>query len=107
MKKKFQTHRKWALRLFMVANGVWFIRVWPSAWNILHLGSYPENLVAVWVYVLPLQLILLELYFFALKKHQPRLQWATTIIIFVFTLIMAVGVYGTSSNWFAKIGKLY
>jgi len=86
--KNFQAHPKWALRLFMMANGVWFIRVWPSAWRILtndRVGSYPENVVAFFTYVLPLQLILLELYFWALKKNQPRLQWVAIITIFAFT----------------------
>ena len=94
----------------MVANGVWFIRVWPSAWHILAkdlFGAYPENAVAFFTYVLPLQLILLELYFVALKKKQPRLQWIAIITILVFTLIMTVGVYRNIGNWVSKVQGLY
>jgi hypothetical protein len=108
--KNFIEHRKWALRLFMIANGVWFIRVWPSAWKILNnnlFGSYPEYSVAFFTYILPVQLILLEFYFLAQTKNQPRLQWVTTTAIFVFTLIMTVGIYGTIVNWFSKVEKVF
>jgi hypothetical protein len=110
IQKNFQIHPRWALRLFMVANGVWFIRVWPSAWRILTnggFGSYPENVVAFFTYVLPLQLILLELYFLSLKKNQSRLQWIVAIVIFVFTLIMTVGIYGNIGSWLTKVQKVY
>lgn len=110
IKKNFQTHRKWALRMFMITNGVWFIRVWPSAWHILDnglLGTYPEKTVAFFTYVLPLQLILLEYYFWALNKKQTRLQWIAVIAIFVFTLLMTVGIYGTIAKmWLPKLLKL-
>jgi uncharacterized membrane protein len=110
VRRKIQIHRKWSLRLFIVANGVWFIRVWPAAWGILNndfFGVYPENVVAFFTYILPLPLILLELYFVALKKKQPRLQWIAIITIFVFTLIMTVGIYGTIDKWSSKIEKVY
>lgn len=106
-KKDFRAHRQWALRLFMISNGVWFIRVWPSAWHVLdngNFGLYPENVVAFFTYILPLQLILLELYFWALKKKQPLLQWATVIVIYLFTAIMIAGIYGTISKmWLSKV----
>lgn len=110
MNKNFNEHRKWALRLFMVANGVWFIRVWPSAWSILNnglFGSYPENTVAFFTYIIPVQLILLEFYFWSQEKKQARLQWAANTAIFVSTLIMAVGIYGTIINWFSKVEKVF
>ena len=47
------------------------MRAWPGAWHILingFFGSYPENAVAFFTYVLPLQLVLLEFYFVVLKK---------------------------------------
>jgi uncharacterized membrane protein len=109
-KKKFQVHRRWALRLFMVASGVWFVRIWPAAWKILtngQWGSYPENAMAFFTYILPLQLILLEFYLIALRKNNPRLQWAAGISILLFTLIMTVGIYGTTANWASKVGKIY
>ena len=110
IRRNIQTHRKWALRLFMMANGVWFIRVWPNAWRILNndlFGVYPENAVAFFTYIVPLQLIILELYFAALKKNKPGLQWTAVIIILVFTVIMAVGIYGVTGSWLAKVQKIY
>jgi len=108
--KNFKTHRLWALRLYVVASGVWYIRVWPSAWNILKtdfMHSYPENVVAVLTYIVPIQLILLELYFWTMEKKQARLQWIAAITIIVFTLIMTVGIYGTTSNWLSKVEKVF
>ena len=110
IRRNIQTHRRWALRLFMMANGVWFIRVWPNAWRLLNndlFGSYPENAVVFFTYIVPLQLILLELYFAALKKNKPGLQWTAFVIILVFTVIMAVGIYGVTGNWLAKVQKVY
>jgi hypothetical protein len=110
-KKDFRIHRQWALRLFMVANGVWFIRIWPGAWSILsnnHLGPYPENVAGILTYVLPLPLIFLELYFLALKKKQAFFQLITAIFIFLFTLIMIVGIYrAINSMWLPKVQSVY
>lgn len=36
--RRFVAHRRWALRLFMVANGVWFMRLGYMAWVILNHG---------------------------------------------------------------------
>lgn len=108
--RKIKMHRRWALRLFMIANGVWFIRVWPSAWYVLDMSSfasYPEKTVAFFTYVVPVQLLLLEFYFWVLKKNQPRLQWTAIITIFVLTLVMGIGIYGTISNWLPKVQQVY
>ena len=80
------------------------------AWRLLtngRFGPYPENVVAFFTYILPLQLILLELYFLALKKDHSRLQWIVAIAIFVFTLIMIAGIYGNIGSWLTKVQKVY
>ena len=32
--RKFKEHRRWALRLFIVANAVWFMRLGDMIWGI-------------------------------------------------------------------------
>lgn len=110
-KKNFYIHRQWALRLFMVTNGVWFFRIWSSAWNTLNNGFFtasPSNVLGVLTYLIPVQLIMLELYFWTLKKKQARLQWIVTILIFVFTLIMIIGIYGSINRmWLKKVQSVF
>ena len=36
---RMEAHRRWALRLFMVANGVWFLRLGVFAWFVLAGGA--------------------------------------------------------------------
>lgn len=42
--RKIATHRRWALRLFMVVSGVWFIRVGWGLWFFLSSGPLGEVL---------------------------------------------------------------
>jgi uncharacterized membrane protein len=65
---RIEQHRRWALRLFMVANGVWFLRLGVMGWYLLTGGvgmtrnlDGPVNLVIDFAcYLLPLAV--LELY---------------------------------------------
>ncbi len=78
-RKNFAAHRRWALRAFIVASGVWFMRVGYMAWGITTGGagigsrmSGPFDLV--WgfaTYLLPL--LVLELYLRA-ERGSPGIQ---------------------------------
>jgi hypothetical protein len=80
-KRNFAQHRRWALRAFVVASGVWFMRVGYMAWGITTGGagigkgmSGPFDLI--WgfaTYLLPLAA--LELYLRA-EHGTPRAQYA-------------------------------
>lgn len=78
-KRDFAAHRRWALRTFIVASGVWFMRVGYMAWGLATGGvgvgpkmSGPFDLTwAFATYLLPL--LVLELYLRA-EHGSPTIQ---------------------------------
>lgn len=70
--RQFAKHRAWALRLFMVVNGVWFFRVGLMFWVLVNggpVGFNPETFtgpfltaLSICTYAMPLSLIVLEMY---------------------------------------------
>lgn len=113
-KQQFDKHRNYALRLFMVANGVWFFRVGLMAWLVINqapVGFNPDTFTGpfLWVlstfaYAVPISLILLEMYFYAQKKKNQVFSTLTSGIIFLFTIIMAIGIFGaTMGMWLPRI----
>lgn len=113
-KRQFAKHRNWTLRLFMVANGVWFFRVGLMAWLVINqapVGFNPDTFTGpfLWVlsafaYAAPISLILLEMYFYAQKKQNQIVSTATSVTIFLFTIIMAIGIFGaTMGMWLPRI----
>jgi Predicted membrane protein (DUF2306) len=115
MSRKFQEHQKWVLRLFIVNSGVWFFRIWFTVWDMFNQGQPVGfdsqtftgpflEILAFITYLVPLPLILAELYFYSVKKKNPPLQIFTAAIITVFTLVMIIGIYGTITKmWLPKI----
>lgn len=53
-----------------------------------------DHILDVLIYVIPVSVIFLELYFRALKKGESKLLFLTTAILAVFTFIMMAGIYG-------------
>lgn len=61
IRRDFERHQRWAVRLWLVASGVWFIRVGIMAWGLVHTalggseGPMAPNfeLVAAASYLLP------------------------------------------------------
>ncbi len=112
-KRQFALHRLWTLRLFMVTNGVWFFRVGLMAWLVTvgPVGIDTEtftgpflNALALFAYAIPLSLIVLELYLKAQKTDNPAFRTATAIVIFLVTLLTAIGVFGaTMGLWLPHI----
>ena len=101
MARKIATHRRWALRAFMMVNGVWFFRVGFMAWIILNQGPKwsSENLDGpfdmVWAFAnFLIPLAILELYLYTQKRAGTKGKYAMSIILFLLTLIMAVGIFG-------------
>lgn len=102
--RQFARHRAWALRLFMVVNGVWFFRVGLMFWLLVNgrpVGFDPETftgpfltVLSVFTYALPLSLLLLELYFQALQKQRLAFSLVTSALIFLATVVMGIGIVG-------------
>ena len=98
---KITIHRRWALRAFIVVNGVWFFRVGFMAWIIFNQGALwstnnldgPFDLVWAFAsYLLPLGI--LELYLYTQNHTGPKGKYTMSILLFLLTLVMAVGIFG-------------
>jgi Predicted membrane protein (DUF2306) len=97
------SHRAWALRTFMVASGVWFMRVGYFGWILIHqapvgMGEKMDGpfdiFMAFGCYLLPLAV--LELYLRAKNDPRPMMKFATASALFLFTTVMALGIAGVS-----------
>jgi hypothetical protein len=103
MRREFAVHRKWAMRTFMAANGVFFIRVGFIAYAIIAgalSGGKPamSPFFEIWsfgAYLVPLAG--LELWFWAREKARPSGRVAAAGVIFVLTLLLGLGGVGA---WF-------
>ena len=83
--RRFTDHRRWALRLFLVAGGVWFFRIGLMLWLIIHrapVGFDPETFTGPFLTFLAfaqflVPLAVLELYFWAERSPKAVHRFAT------------------------------
>ena len=93
-RRDIASHRPWALRLFMVANGVFFIRLGVTAWMVLNQGQLSDTTFHVFefaCYLVPLAL--LELYLFAKDRGGTRLKLASAGALVVGAAYMSIGIF--------------
>jgi hypothetical protein len=97
-RRDIASHRVWALRTFMVANGAgYFVRVLYAGWSVFSAGAGttgamdgPVNYVfAFATYLLPLAV--LELYLRARASASALARFATAIVVVACTAYMTVG----------------
>lgn len=105
-KRNFTAHRRWAMRTFMVANGVWFLRVGISAYGMFHKlsGAGPRvgAVYDVWswgCYLAPL--LILELFMLARAKGGPASRVVMSGVLVLATLVMCVGIFASWMGMFA------
>ena len=98
----FARHRRWAMRTFIVANGVWFLRVGAIGVGAAAMGLGLEidqdaffNVMLFACYLVPLAI--LELYFLA-QTGGAAARIAMAVGLSLATLLMSVGIGGA---WFA------
>lgn len=105
-------HRQWALRLFMVMNGVWFFRLGLLLWLMIHqqpVGFDPKTFTGPFLTFLVyaqtlLPLAALELYFRAQRSDVAARKWAAAAVIAVLALATAGGVVGaTMGLWLPRL----
>ncbi len=112
--RDLDTHRRWALRLFLVVNGVWFYRVGLMLWLVLNRGpagfdpkTFTGPFLSFWSfanYLLPLAV--LELYLRAGDSNSVPRRFAMAAGLFVLTLGMGVGIaVATKVMWVPKVKK--
>jgi hypothetical protein len=111
MKRDFKTHRRWALRLFLVGGGSWFFRVGFTL-TVLLFGpigfdsaTFSGPLPVFWAYAeYLLPLAVLELYFRAQDHPGVVRRIATAALLFVLTLGMGAGIFATAAaQWAPKV----
>ena len=98
--RRFDIHRRWALRLFLVVSGVWFFRIGLMFWiaaNRGPVGFDPHTfrgptlvVLAFGQYLIPL--VILELYFRAQRSHSSIVRASMAATLFGLTLATAGGI---------------
>jgi hypothetical protein len=105
--RDFAAHRRWALRAFMLASGVWFMRVGYMAWGIGTGGAgIGDNMNGpfdlFWAFgCWAVPLAMLELYFRAERAEARGVRWSMTAIVAIAGLAIAAGSIGA---WFVMWG---
>jgi tetratricopeptide (TPR) repeat protein len=110
--RDFRTHRRWALRLFLVASAAWFYRLTffltllifkgPVGFDpITFTGPFP-TIMSFAQYLFPLGV--LELYFRAQEKPGVLRRMAMAGGLFVLTLAMGAGIFAvTMGVWTGQV----
>lgn len=100
--RKIEAHRRWAMRTFMVASGVWFLRVGLMGWVLLNQGpvgmnqtlSGPVDIILIFgSYLIPLAM--LELYALAYRAGNSAIKLGVAALVGVAAAYTALGVIGT------------
>lgn len=100
--RRIAVHRRWALRLFMAANAVWFFRVGMMFWILLNHGPAgfdPKTFTGPFLTFISfadvlLPLAVVELY---LRTHERGASWqrrAMAATVGLLSIAMAVGIFG-------------
>lgn len=109
--RRIDSHRRWAMRTFMVASGVWFYRVGLMAWFLVnqgpvgHTDAFDGPFDVFWAYgcyLLPLAV--LELYQAARDRGGAGAKLAMAGVVGVFALATGIGVFGaTMGMWLPRL----
>jgi len=98
--KDIASHRKWALRLFLVSNAQWLLRLGVFSYlitgNLLGMNpAFGDPFFPIWTFgcfVFPL--LTLQLYFYAKEKRSNRIKFAASAVLFLMTILMIIGMVG-------------
>jgi tetratricopeptide (TPR) repeat protein len=115
LKRDFVRHKQWALRLYVVSLGVFFLRVAVLMWVTL-LGpvgmdftTFTGPALAFWAYGCYLvPLAMMELYLRTQARPGSGQRWAMAGLLFVMTLLMGVGTAAAAAGtWVPTIERTY
>jgi len=110
--RNFVLHRQWALRLFMVMNGVWFFRLGLLLWLMIHqqpVGFNPKTFTGPFLTFLVfaqtlVPLAALEFYFRAQRGDAAARKWIAAVVIAMLSLMTAGGIVGaTMGLWLPRL----
>ncbi len=99
MARRIDIHRRWALRLYLVSNAQWFMRIGIFAWFVgnMALGnevSMSDPFMSIWpfgCYLVPLAVA--ELYMRARDNGGPAARIAVSGLLVGLTLLMGLGMF--------------
>lgn len=111
--RRFDLHRRWALRLFLAVSGVWFFRIGLMAWIVLNQGPAgfdPDKFAGPFLtflafaqYLVPL--LLLEAYLRAREHASPGVRLAVAAALTAATLLTALGIAAAAMiMWLPRMG---
>lgn len=111
MRREIDQHRRWAMRLFMVASAVWFFRIGLMFWFMTTggIGIDPETfegpfLSFMYFGQMALPLLVLELYFRAQEGQSAVPKLAITILVLGATAVTATGTFAaTMGMWLPRM----
>lgn len=110
--RRLSVHRKWALRLYLTANGVWFFRIGLMLWLVIHqrpVGFDPHTFTGSFLTTLAfvqflLPLAVLEGYLRAREHPQVVRQWTMVGILTLCTLATTIGSAGAAlMMWWPRL----
>jgi tetratricopeptide (TPR) repeat protein len=110
--RDFKSHRRWALRLFIVVSASWFIRIMLFLWFMIFRGPVGVDTttftgplptaLSFAQYLIPLAV--LEIYLRAQDHTSALRRIATAAMLFVLTLAMAAGLFAlTLGAWMPQV----
>ena len=111
--RNFDAHRRWALRLFLVVSGVWFLRIGLMFWVFINggkaVGFDPETFVGPFLTVLSfaqylLPLFILEIYLRIQTRGGAAAKISMAIIFVIMSIATTIGfVIATMAIWLPRI----
>lgn len=107
--KRFEKHRQWAIRLFMVANAGWFFRIGLMLWLAINQGPVGMDMktftgpalifISYAQFLLPLAAV--QLYFHAQSTNNSTVKLSIGLLILLLTIATFAGVAAASMMmWF-------
>jgi hypothetical protein len=114
--RNFATHRRWALRLFVVAGGVWFFRIGFALSALIFqgpIGFDPKTFQGPFLTFMAfaqtlVPLAVLEIYLRAQDRAGARGRIAAAAGLAVLTIAMGAGLVGTTlTMWLPRIREAY
>lgn len=99
--RDFVSHRRWALRTFMLASGVWFMRLGYMAWIMINQGPVGIGQTGdgpfdtVWQFgsfLLPL--LILEIYLRVEQSGTTTARFLTAAALVVSSVLTGIGIFG-------------
>lgn len=98
--RNIASHRKWAVRLFLVSNAQWFLRVGVFSYMITGTvagiqPAFGDPFFSIWTFAcFLLPLAAAQLYFYASEHRNGGLKMITAGALIVLTILMLIGVFG-------------